>query len=148
MVFGGVISIIASVLFIFYGTTATNVTFDMAVAMVGIVSIIIPIVDMISVSLPTDSVATGLGLNTMMRNIGGAIGPVVATTIMSTYAVTLNVGPRQLVFPSSTAFDYIFYLTIVTMVIAILLSAAAKNYFFARQPQSSTRPTMEPKVNE
>ena len=147
MVFGGLIAIIASVLFILFRATSTNVTLDMAVAMVGIVSIIIPIVNMISVSLPRDSVATGLGLNTMMRNIGGAIGPVVATTIMSAYTVTLNVGPRQLAFPSSAAFDYIFYLTIATMVVAIILAAAAKNYVFARQPSASPRPTGDPTVN-
>jgi EmrB/QacA subfamily drug resistance transporter len=134
MISGGLIAIASAILFLTFRATSTNVTIDMAIGMVGIVSILIPIVNMISVSLPRDSIATGLGLNTMMRNIGGAIGPVVATTIMSTYTVTLNVPGHPLVVPSSTAFDYVFYLVIVTMVVAILLAATSKNYVFTKQP--------------
>jgi energy-converting hydrogenase Eha subunit E len=70
----------------------------------------------------------------MMRNMGGAIGPVLATTIMNTYTVTLHIPGRGLIaLPSSTAFDYIFYLAIGTMIVAILLAVAAKNYVFAKE---------------
>jgi len=105
-----------------------------AVSLMGAISVIIPIVNMISVSLPRETVATGLGLNTMLRNMGGAVGPVIATTLMTTYTLTVfeTFGGVSVPVtgPSSTAFDAIFYLAIALMALAILLSLAAKNYTF------------------
>ena len=130
MVLGGVIAICGFSLFVFNRGTTTDVVIDAAVSMVGAVAVIIPIVNMISVSLPGDTVATGLGLNTMLRNIGGAVGPVVATTIMSTYTANVPFPPCSTLPPSSTAFDYIFYLGIVAMFAIVIFSLAAKNYVF------------------
>ena len=132
MVLGGVIAICGFSLFVFNRGTTTDVVIDAAVSMVGAVAVIIPIVNMISVSLPGDTVATGLGLNTMLRNIGGAVGPVVATTIMSTYTANVPVPPGTPLPPSSTAFDYIFYLGIVAMFAIVIFSLAAKNYVFTK----------------
>jgi EmrB/QacA subfamily drug resistance transporter len=142
MVMGGAISITGFGLFILNRSTTIDLAIASAVSMIGAVSLIIPIVNMISISLPRDTVATGLGLNTMLRNIGGAIGPVVGTTIMSTYTTILNI-PHQtpqgvvlvpVAFPNATAFDYVFYLAIAVMGVAIVLSFAARNYVFRRQP--------------
>ena len=131
LVLGALIAIAGFLLFVFNRGTATDLTVDSAVVLAGVVSIIVPIVNMITVSLPYENVATGLGLNTMLRNIGGAIGPVLATTIMSTYAVTLQVGPGVTKsFPTSSAFDYIFYLAAGILVVVIAFALVAKNYTF------------------
>jgi EmrB/QacA subfamily drug resistance transporter len=140
LVLGGVIAICGFALFVFNRSTTTDVVIDTAISMVGAVAIIIPIVNMISVSLPDETVATGLGLNTMLRNIGGAIGPVVATTIMSTYTTTVQ---PHVSFPNSTAFDYIFYLGIVSMVLVVIFSLATKNYVFGKNSRASP-PTSGP----
>ena len=134
MVLGGIIAIAGFSLFVFNRGTTTDVMIDTAVSLVGAVSIIIPIVNMISVSLPGETVATGLGLNTMLRNIGGAVGPVVATTIMSTYAtsVTNPLTGAVMSFPTSTAFDYIFYLGILSMICVVIFSLATENYVFRK----------------
>ncbi|MDG6985475.1 MAG: MFS transporter [Nitrososphaerota archaeon] len=141
MILGGTIAIVGFGLFIFNKGTTTDLVIDTAVSMIGAVSLIIPIVNMISVSLPRDTVATGLGLNTMLRNIGGAVGPVVATTIMSTYTTIVKI-PHQtpqgvilvpVAFPNGTAFDYVFYLGIAAMLFAVVLSLATKNYVFRKQ---------------
>jgi len=137
MVLGGLIAIAGFSLFVFNRGTTTDVMIDTAVSMIGAVGIIIPIVNMISVSLPDETVATGLGLNTMLRNMGGAIGPVLATTLMSTYAVSVSVstpaGLLSMSFPTSTAFDYIFYLAIACMVAVVILALAGKNFVFRKQ---------------
>jgi len=130
MILGGLIAIVGFSLYVFNRTTTTDVMIDTAVSLVGAVGIIIPIVNMVSISLPAESVATGLGLNTMLRNIGGAIGPVVATTILTTYAVTLPTPKGPISFPTNTAFDYVFYLGIACMVAVVVLSFAGKNYVF------------------
>jgi MFS family permease len=134
MVLGGLIAVAGFSLFIINRGTRTDVMVDTAVSLIGAVGIIIPIVNMVSVSLPMETVATGLGLNTMLRNIGGAIGPVVATTIMSTYYVTAAtpVGPMQ--FPASVAYDYVFYLGIACMLAVVAIALTAKNYTFKKQP--------------
>lgn len=128
MMLGGAVAIVGFVLFIFNRGTTTDVMLALAVSLTGAVGVIIPIVNMISISLPRESVATGLGLNTMLRNIGGAIGPVVATTIMSEYSIHPPGSPFS--FPTSTAFDYIFYLGIAAMFLVVIFSLAAKNYVF------------------
>ena len=140
MFLGGSVGIIGFSLFLFDRGTTTDVAIATAVSMIGAVAIIIPIVNMVSVSLPRESVATGLGLNTMLRNMGGAIGPVAATTIMSIYTTVVKI-PHQtpqgvvqvpVAFPNATAFDYVFYLGIAVMLVAIVLSLATKNYRFRK----------------
>jgi len=142
MVLGGLIAIAGFTLFVFNRSTTTDVVVDTAISMIGAIGIIIPIVNMISVSLPSETVATGLGLNTMLRNMGGAIGPVLATTLMSTYAVTKLIptpeGPLSMSFPTPTAFDYIFYLAIVCMVAVVVLALAGRNYVFKKTVQGPT----------
>jgi MFS family permease len=140
MVLGGLIAILGFSLFILNRATTTDVMIDTAISMIGAVGIIIPIVNMISVSLPDETVATGLGLNTMLRNMGGAIGPVIATTLMSTYAVTVRLstpaGPLSMSFPTPDAFNYIFYLAIACMAAVVVLSLTGKNYVFKKQPEA------------
>jgi EmrB/QacA subfamily drug resistance transporter len=134
MIISSLIAIAGMALFLTNRATGLDVTIDTAVAMVGIVGIIIPIVNMISISLPRETVGTGLGLNTMLRNIGGAVGPVVATTIMSTYTLALPPGaPPGTSIPSATAFDYIFYIGIAAVVLGVIFALFAKNYVFRRE---------------
>ena len=132
MVLGGIISVAGFALFVFNRGTTTDVMIDAAISMFGVVGIIIPIVNMVSVSLPGETVATGLGLNTMLRNMGGAIGPVVATTIMTSYAVKFG----AVKFPTPSAFDYVFYVAIICMLAAVAFALATKNYVFKKQSGS------------
>jgi EmrB/QacA subfamily drug resistance transporter len=135
MFLGGVIAIAGFTLFLFNRATTTDVVIATAVSLAGAVGVIIPIVNMISISLPRENVATGLGLNTMLRNIGGAVGPVLATTIMNSYSIRLPLS--QISLPTSTAFDYIFYLAIASMVAVLIFSLGAKNYVFRNQDSQS-----------
>ena len=131
------------VLFLLNRSTPGYVALDMFVALGGVVAIIVPIVNMLTTSLPRESIAVGLGMNTLIRNLGGAIGPVVATSIMATYAspfVTKTNGQTivgQL--PSSTAFNLIFEIGIILVILVAALSVATKNYTFKKT--SLTTPT-------
>lgn len=126
---------VGQVLFLLERSTATWMAIDLFVALFGVICILVPLVNMLAIALPRDSVAVGLGINTMLRNLGGAIGPVLATTIMATYTATyfvkingVNIPAAQL--PSSTAFNYIFYLGIALAIIVALIGATTKNYTF------------------
>jgi len=134
MALGASVSIVGLLLFTVYRGTTMELTVDVAVALIGVVSLIIPIVNMISVSVPKENTAIGLGMNTMLRNLGGAIGPVLATTIISTYYTTVKVPvpPYVLQFGNKTAFNIIFAIGIALMIVVIFLSLVAKNYTFTK----------------
>src|SRR5208282_291238 len=72
-------------LFIINRATSIDLSIDLVFSLVGIVCVIIPIVNMVSLSVPRDTIGVALGFNTMLRNLGGAVGPVVATAIMASY---------------------------------------------------------------
>jgi EmrB/QacA subfamily drug resistance transporter len=135
----GSITIIGLFLFILNRSTQLFVMLDVAVALSGATTMVIPIVNMISVSVPRESRATGLGLNTMLRNVGGAIGPILATTIMATYTSPFIVqaqGVSQIVgvLPNENAFNTIFALGIILTFVVIALSFAIKNYRITKEP--------------
>ena len=134
---GALLSALGMLLFVLYRANTTELPIDSAVTFIGIVAIIIPIVNMISVSLPSENVAVGLGMNTMLRNVGGAIGPVVATTIMTTYTSPMTVtmaGVSVVVaeLPSSFAFNLIFSIGIVLVAAVAVLSLFVRNYTFRK----------------
>jgi EmrB/QacA subfamily drug resistance transporter len=135
LILGAAIAVTGFLLFVFNRSTPLDVTIATAVSLAGAVSVIIPIVNMISVSLPDETVATGLGLNTMLRNIGGAIGPVLATTIMSTYAVNYF----GVSLPTSDAFNLIFYIGAGVVALVVVFALLSKNYTFRKDsgPQAS-----------
>lgn len=139
LISGASVSIVGLLLFIFNRATAMDLTIDVAIALIGVVSLIIPIVNMVSVSVPKDSTAVGLGMNTMLRNLGGAIGPVLATTIISTYYTTLKIPTKYpgvyvtTSFGNKTAFNTIFAIGIILMIITIALGLTIKNYTFANR---------------
>ena len=122
---------------VFFRSSSTYVALDMFVALFGVVSIIVPIVNMIAISLPRENIAVGLGMNTMLRNLGGAIGPVVATTIMASYTspfierINGNNVTAQL--PTHSAFNIIFAVGIVLTILVAALSLATKNYTFKKK---------------
>jgi hypothetical protein len=67
----------------------------------------------------------------MLKNIGGAVGPVVATTITNSCSITIPGVPISL--PTSTAFYCTFYLGVASMVAVLIFSLATKNYVFRKQ---------------
>lgn len=138
--------LVGLVLFIVNRGTPMDLTVDIIFSLIGVVCTIIPIVNMISVSLPRQTIAVGLGINTMLRNLGGAIGPVVATVIMTTYTTPMIVNGHPVpgvMLPSPTAFNLIFEVGLVLTVLMIALAAVSKNYTF-RGPKEGVPRTAPP----
>ncbi|MEM3847699.1 MAG: MFS transporter, partial [Metallosphaera sp.] len=116
-----------------------DVTIDSMVGMVGLLCLMIPIVNMISVSLPQEDRGVGIGMNTLIRNIGSAVGPVITTSIMSSYqgAFVLPFDGTYMVeiLPSSTAFDLIFTVGIAMAVLNLVIAMTVRNYRFQAREQ-------------
>lgn len=141
LVIGSIVAILGFGLFWTNRATTTALTLDVIVAFAGAISVIIPIVNMISMSLPEQSRAVGLGMNQMLRNLGSAMGPVVATTIMTTYTAPLAVRGIVLAeLPTSTAFSLIFATGIGLMALIVMVGLLTKNYLFENpRKAASTR---------
>jgi EmrB/QacA subfamily drug resistance transporter len=139
LLLGSGLSVVGLALFLFNRATSFDVAVDLVVALAGVVSIIVPIVNMLAISLPRETIAVGLGMNTMLRNLGGAIGPVIATVIMATYTsqyfatVQGHSIPTGQYLANATAFNYIFAIGIAFMVLAAAISLATKNYTFKKE---------------
>lgn len=135
LIFGASVSIIGLLLFAFNRGTTTDLTIDVAVGLMGLVSLFIPLVNMVALSIPKENTAVGLGMNTLLRNLGGAIGPVLAATIMSTHYTVLILPhpPYFMVFANSTAFNIMFAIGIILSIVVIVISLFVKNYKFAKK---------------
>ncbi len=137
LVTGGVVVILSYLLFIFNRGSALDVTINVMVAFSGLIALMVPIVNMISVSLPKESVTVGQGLNSTLKQIGSAIGPVLTTSILASYTDPIfktinghNVAVGKV--PSATAFNIVFALGIALAAVSIILSLAINNTGFKK----------------
>ncbi|MGD1060836.1 MAG: MFS transporter [Methanomassiliicoccales archaeon] len=126
IILGSLVMMAGFAMFAFMRGSVVEISLDATVAFVGTVMVMIPMVNMISTALPCESMTVGLGVNSMLRNLGGAIGPVLATTIMSTFVITVF----TVTVPSATAFSVIFGVGIVFSLATLLISLAIRNYVF------------------
>lgn len=119
-----------------FRATSHQLLFDGFISGVGLVGVIVPLINMVAVSLPAEYRAVGFGMNTLIRALGSSVGPVVATVAMSSYQtwyVAVFSGrpvPVALV-PTPTAFNYIAAIGIALMLVTLLFAWFAENYTFA-----------------
>ncbi len=140
---GSTITTIGFLTILLFRSTRYDLLIDGLIAGVGLVSIIVPLVNMIAVSLPADYRAVGLGMNTLLRALGSSVGPVVATVTMTAYQTwSITIVDSRIVpvgeFPTSAAFNYIAVIGIILMVATLVLSFMAKNYIFAGSAAAKT----------
>lgn len=87
---------------------------------------------MIAVSLPETARGIGLGVNTLLRNLGASIGPVLATSIMSSYKdpYVLIVDNQFLIsfYPGSEAFNVMFEVAVLVILVNLGISLLTRNY--------------------
>jgi MFS family permease len=140
MLAGAVVLALGFSLCILQRSTPLNFTIDAVVAFAGWVAVILPTVNMVSVSLPKDQVTIGLGINSMLATLGQSFGPIIATTILVSYTEPLTqflnghiVVVGQIASP--LAFNLIFAAGIIFTGFIIVAALFTKNYTF---PKSKT----------
>ncbi len=134
LIYGSLVSVTGFWLMIFYRTSSIQLVIDSFITGVGIVSIMIPIVNMVAVSIPQENVAVGLGFNTMVRFLGSSVGPVLAATFMTDYKYYIVYGftarslTEILSEAGTVAFNYIFLTGLVFSLLTLIVALFAKNY--------------------
>ncbi|MCI4455204.1 MAG: MFS transporter, partial [Sulfolobus sp.] len=85
LITGGMILILGFYLNLVHRSSLFDLTINSFFTTIGIVMMMIPLVNMVSVSLPPEARGVGMGVNTQIRQIGASIGPVLASSIMTSY---------------------------------------------------------------
>jgi len=145
LVTGSLFTMIAYILLMTYRATPQEVLLDGFLSSLGLVAVILPLVNMVALSLPDQYRTTGMGMNTLLRTIGGAAGPVVATALMQAYQVPIIVMVNNQILvmgyaPSSTAFNYIALFGFMMMLLTLLGSMFTKNYKFSIERREKVKP--------
>jgi EmrB/QacA subfamily drug resistance transporter len=134
LIYGSLVSMTGFWLMINYRATPLQLVLDSFITGVGVVSIMIPMVNMIAVSMPPENVAVGLGFNTMVRFLGSSVGPVLAATFMTDYKSYVVYGTTASVFKEmfseagTLAFNYIFLTGMIFSFLTLIVSFFANNY--------------------
>ena len=149
LVLGSILTTIAYLLLYFYRSTPGEVVVDGFISSLGLVAVILPLVNMVALSLPDEYRTTGMGMNTLLRTIGGSAGPVVATAIMQSYQTPiLFIYQNQILvlgyLPSSTAFDYISIFGMGMMILTLIGSLFTKNYKFVVKAKEGEKEVIAP----
>jgi Arabinose efflux permease len=71
LVTGSLLTMIAYILLMTYRATSQEVLLDGFLSSLGLVAVILPLVNMVALSLPDQYRTTGMGMNTLLRTIGG-----------------------------------------------------------------------------
>jgi EmrB/QacA subfamily drug resistance transporter len=119
-----------------------DLTVNGFVTTIGIVMMILPIVNMVAVSLPPEARGVGMGVNTLIRQIGASIGPVLASSIMtafqSSYVTQLGNAYIVEILPGNDSFNALFATGIIITAIAIAFATLTKNYRLEARVQAAT----------
>lgn len=143
IIVGSFVSMAGFFLLLVNRSTDVDILFDGFFSGIGLVSIIVPLVNMIAVSLPAEYRAVGFGMNTLLRALGSAVGPVLATVVMDSYqtwSVSVVNGRVMPIaqFPTQRAFDYISVMGVIMMALSLLVSLWTQNYTFAKKNRVSS----------
>ncbi len=132
---GSLLLIAGFVLCIFNRGSVLNFVIDGIVYFAGNILVVLPSINMISVSIPKEQSGIAMSVNTMLSNLGQSFGPVIATTLMVTYSgpLTSLVNGKTVVIgstPSALAFNLIFAAGIAITCLILVTNLFTKNYKF------------------
>jgi MFS family permease len=121
---------------VFYHSSVAELILFATPALVGNVAVLIAMSNIIVLSVAPTELGIQTGMNQTFRNLGSAVGPVIAATVtasfMATTYVTITGVPVPVPVPtySIVGFELVFAITALVSVVGMLLSLGLKNYRF------------------
>ncbi len=119
-----------------YRASVTEILVDTMFVGAGISLMLVGIINALLISTPKENAGEATGMNTVFRDIGMAIAPAVGGVLETMYTVPVVVGigisngvQYKIThnFPDGTAFDYIYLIGIIFVVIGFIFTALIKN---------------------
>jgi len=134
LITGSLVSMLGYYLLDVFRYNEYEILVGVIVATAGLVNLIIPLVNMVAVSLPEEQRGIGIGMNTLIRTIGSSTGPVISTVFMDSYvtwAVYILQGKVLPIaqFPAYSAFHYMYMTAIGLMFFSLFHFLMNSSYF-------------------
>ncbi len=131
-------------LVLFHATILELIVFTIP-TMVGNVAVLIAMSNIIVLSVNPKELGIQTGMNQTFRNLGSAVGPVLAATVTASFTATVVValtpgGPITVSVPSTTGFVVLFAITAGIALVGLLLSLGVRNYRFHADGSRSVAP--------
>jgi MFS family permease len=98
--------------------------------MVGNVAVLISMSNVIVLSVDPKTMGIQTGMNQTFRNLGSALGPVLVTSILASYAFTQTLGGLAFQNYNITGYQVVFGLIAAIGAVGLVLSLALKNFRF------------------
>jgi MFS family permease len=122
-------------LLLFHATILELILFAIP-ALVGNVAVLIAMSNIIVLSVSPKELGIQTGMNQTFRNLGSAVGPVLAAVLTASYTISAVVavtprGPIRGNVPAIAGFEFLFGLVAVVAVIGLILSLGLRNYRFS-----------------
>ncbi len=139
VIFGTTIMVLAFFLLFFNRGSVLAITEDAAFIGSGTSFVFVGIINTIIMAAPRADAGQVTGMNTVFRNIGSSLSPAIAGAIETNFVVPAMVGmipapfytlpftPIYAYFPSSTAFDYIYIIGLITMLVSLIFTLLMDN---------------------
>jgi MFS family permease len=127
---------------VFFHSSILSMEVFVVPTMVGMVAVMIAMSNIIVLSVGKEELGIQMGMNQTFRNLGSAIGPVLAATVTAMFTTQFSyemvVSPRPNLItitinetgPSVTGFIVLFAMTAGVALVGLLLSLGIRNYRF------------------
>ena len=122
IILGTCITAAAFIGLLVFHSTELLVSTNLAILSTGLSLTSVGAMNVIILSTPRQFSGISLGMSTLMRIIGAAIGPALAGMYMQTHQSLLNIHGIAQYFPSADSFNLIFLSAVVISVISIVLA--------------------------
>jgi MFS family permease len=125
IIFGTIIITISFICLLLFHSTEMQVSVNLGLLATGLSFAGVAAMNVIILATPGEYIGISLGIATLIRIIGSAIGPALAAMYMQMNQSILNVNGLMRSFPSDVAFDMIFttasVIAFVSIILAVLL---------------------------
>jgi MFS family permease len=120
---GAIITTISLIGTLIFHSNAIQLAINLAITGVGLSLLNVGQLNINTTSVQPGSIGVSLGINTLLRYIGSAIGPAVAGTLMQANQNVIKTADGiSKAFPSRESYVYIFTFIVLSAIITVLLS--------------------------
>jgi MFS family permease len=120
---GAVITTISLIGILVFHANAIQLGINLAIVGVGLALLNVGQLNINTTSVSPKNIGVSLGINTLLRYIGSAIGPAVVGMLMqSNQSVIKTAEGIYTAFPSRESYDFIFLFILIAVAITIILS--------------------------
>ena len=120
---GAVITTISLIGTLIFHANAIQLALNLAIVGVGLALLNVSQLNINTISVSPRNIGVSLGINTLLRYIGSAIGPAVAGMLMQANQSVINTADGiSRSFPSRESYNFIFLFILIAVAITILLS--------------------------